>query len=56
MKEVVLQLSLTENYCLVISGTKLHAKLASDAGFKIVVVLSLTSHSSLGKDVSGRIS
>lgn len=50
-QETVLQLSLTQNYCLLISGTKLHVKLASDAGFKAVVVLSHANHSSLGKDV-----
>lgn len=50
MQEAVLQLSLTQNYCLVISGTKLHVVLACDAGIKVVAVLSYTNHSGFGND------
>lgn len=49
-QEAVLQLSLTQNYCLVISGTKLHVMLACDDGIKVVVVLSYTHHSSFGNE------
>lgn len=49
-QEAVLQLSLTQNYCLVISEAKLHVVLACDTGIKAVVVLSYTNHSRFGND------